>query len=322
MNILNRKGFNLIEVIIAIVIISLIVSSYSYLFSISIDLPIISEKSKALYYAQAEMEILNNTPYQLITNIPRTNYQPDPNYDYEIKVEENLNLNKKDVWIYFYYKNQNEKLVELYSKFIKLESLKICDDFQDRSFTAPPWNWITQPPGQWVIVEFPANSGDYRARYQRRQSGYMYPDWIGSSNYTLSVDFYITSIYPLNASRIRFYGRYNNTTENGYFVEIETYISSGQFDQYTYIYLGKKVGKIEYNLGSYYLNYSIFNGWHNIKLEMIENRLNVYFDGSQNPIISRVDTQFTSGGIRISVESQLRFNDVYFDNVCIKEASQ
>lgn len=318
MNIFNKKGFNLIEVIIAIVIISLIVSSYSYLFSLSIDLPIISNKSKALYYAQKEMEKLNNTQYQLITNIQRTNYQPDPNYDYEIKVDENIYFNKKDVWIYFYYKDDNKKLVELYSKFIKLERVEICDDFQDGNFDAPPWNWTTQPPGQWSLVIFPTNSGNYRANYRRRQSGFMYPDWIGSSNYTLSVDFYITSTFSINSSRLRFYGRYNNNTDNGYFVEIETYFS-WLFDEYTYIYLYKVVNGINYLLGQYYLYYSIFNDWHNIRLKMVQNRLYVYFDGEQTPIIAAEDNQFTSGSIRISVESQLRSNNVYFDNICVKE---
>lgn len=318
MNIFNKKGFNFIEIIIFVVIAILIFATFSQLFSLSVDLPFISDRSKALYYAQKEIEKLNNTPYSNILTILRTNYPDDTNYDYEIIVNENSpQNNKKDVFIRFYFKDKPQILVELFSKFIKLEKVELCEDFQDRNWTAPPWNWTRNPKGQWDIIEYPNNSQNYRAYYARRQSGFIYPDWAGSSNYTLSVDFYLTS-FLLNYSIVRFYGRYNNTTDNGYFVEVRTY-NIWLIDEYTYFYLYKVVNGVNTLLDQYYLDYSIFNNWHNIKLEMMQNKINVYFDGGQTPIITAIDNQFTSGSIRVSVESQSLATPVYFDNICVKE---
>ncbi|MGC8943483.1 MAG: hypothetical protein ACP5KX_05210 [Caldisericia bacterium] len=314
MNILNRKGFNFIEVIIGVVIISLIVISFSQLFSFSLDLPYISQRSKALYYATKEMEKLNNSEYSNISSISKTPYPDDLDFDYEILVSENATQNKKDVWINFYEHGKTKKLVELYSKFIKLERLKICDDFQDGNDSYPPWNWSPNPSGRWSIVQFPANSGNYRYRYARRQGGYSYPDWSGSSNYSLSIDFYISSSL-LNSVTLRFYGRYNNSTNNGYMVEV--YTTNFWFDIYTEINIYKIVNGTTYYLGgNYYENMVLFNSWHNLKIEFIDNRINVYLDGGI--VDSPTDNQFNFGSIRIYA-SGLRTYTVYFDNICIEE---
>ncbi len=314
MNIFNRNGFNIIEVIIAVVIISLIVISFSQLFSFSLDLPYISQRSKALYYATKEMEKINNTPYSNINSISKTPYPDDSNFDYEIVVSENISKNKKDVWINFYERGKTKKLVELYSKFIKLERLKICDDFQDGNDISPPWNWRPIPPGQWSVVIFPANSGNFRYRYARRQEGYSFPDWSGSSNYSQSMDFYISSSL-LNSVTLRFYGRYNNSTNNGYMVEVIT--TNFYWDIYTQINIYKIVNGVSYYLGGdIYHDRILFNSWHNLKIEFINNRINVYLDGSlvDNP----TDNQFNFGSIRIYA-SGLRTYTVYFDNICVEE---
>jgi len=315
LNILNKKGFNFIEVIISLVIIGLIVSSFSYLFSLSIDLPILSDKSKALYYAESEIEKLNNTNYDSIVSISKTQYPDDTNYDYEIIVQENSQKNNKDVWVNFYLSGKNSKLVELYSKFIKLERIKICEDFQDGSWNAPTWNWNLNPPGQWSLVIFPTGSENYRARYGRRQLGYIYPDWSGSSNYSVSLDFYIQSGSLINTSTIRLYGRYNNSTNNGYCLEVSCR------DLTSNITIYKVTNGSLINLRSVPVYDSLFDSWHSIKLEMNGNNLRGYLDDFNNPIVTATDNNnpYLSGGIRVGASSTGNFYYVYIDNVCVEE---
>lgn len=322
MNIFNKKGFNFIEVIITVVISGLILSSFAYLFSMSVDMPIVSDKSKALYYAEKELEKLNNLPYDMILPVLRTNYLDDTNYDYEIKVKENSPLNnKKEVLINFYYKDKTEKLVEIYSEFIRLEKIKLCEDFQDGNWNAPTWKWTRSPPGQWSLQIYPSGSGNYRAYYIRRQEGYIFPDWIGASNYSVSLDFYVINNYTLaNSFNIRLYGRYNNSTNLGYYVNVNTTLGGIIYDTITTISLYRIVGGSNQLLGesiSYGLD--LFDRWHNAKLEFYNNRIRVYLDN--NLLFERTDNTYTSGSIRVSV-SGWRPNPTYLDNICVEETSQ
>lgn len=319
MNIFNKKGFNFIEVIIAVVLIGLIVVSFSQLFSLSVDLPIVSDRSKALYYAQKEMEKLNNTPYDMISPLLRTNYPEDTNYDYEIKVKENSpQNNKKEVYVIFYFKEKPEILVDLYSEFIRM---KPCEDFQDGNWNAPTWNWTRNPQGQWSLVQYPSGSGNYRAYYTRRQEGYIYPDWTGTSNYSVSLDFYVINYYPLaNSFNIKLFGRYNNMTNSGYYLNVNTTLGGIIYDTVTTLSLYRIDSGNNQFLGES-INYGLdlFDGWHNVKLEFLNNRIRVYLNN--NLLFERQDNTYTSGSIRISV-SGAKANPTYLDNICIKETTQ
>ncbi|MGQ9845685.1 MAG: prepilin-type N-terminal cleavage/methylation domain-containing protein, partial [Caldisericia bacterium] len=191
MNILNdKKGLSIIEVIISIIILSILATSFSLLFSISLDTPVIYNKEKAYQYAKMEMEKLYNKPYKDIVSIPKTNFPIDTNYDYEIIVNE-LNYDLKEVWINFYLNGSNRKISELYTTFFKLEKVKICDDFEVNGYNSPPWNWSVSPTNQWSVLNV-GGTHQYVLAYRRRAIGFAYTnDYIGS-NYILSSDIYIS----------------------------------------------------------------------------------------------------------------------------------
>lgn len=319
MNILNKKGFNFIEVLIAVVILGLIVGSFAQLYSLSVDLPVVSNRSMALYYAQREMENLNNLTYDQISSVSRTNYTEDPNYDYEIKVIENSSKNKKLVYVIFYEKNKPNILVDLFSEFIKLERLRLCDDFQDNSWAAPTWNWTRQPSGQWDLVIFPSNSGNYRVYYPSRQvNNFIFPDWVGGSNYSVSIDFYMVNDNPGNSrGQVHLFGRFNNSTNNGYVVTVATIEGSIQYPVYTDIILYRVVNNNNQIIRSVTIPYlNLFNAWHNLKLEFYDYSIRVYLNN--NLYITATDSQFSFGSIRISLHHSRR-DPMYVDNVCIEE---
>lgn len=319
MNTLNdKKGLSLIEVIISIIILSILATSFSLLFSISLDTPVIYNKEKAYQYAKMEMEKLNNKAFVDIVSIPRTNYSQDTNYDYEIIVNE-INYDLKEVWINFYLNGSNTKISELYTTFFKLEKVKICDDFEINGYVHPPLNWSISPPGQWSVLNI---GGIYQnvLAYRRRIIGYAYTnDYIGS-NYILSSEVYVQST-TINTSCTNYIGGRCQGNEDGYYIKI--YIAYNYLIpslSYMDLSLVKFVGGLEFPLtGSIRYNGVFTNRWLNFKLEMVGNNLKFYFDG--NLVGETVDNvnPFTNGGLRIRASTLRNYLYTYFDNICVEE---
>jgi len=308
---INRRGFNLIEVIIGIVILSIIASSLALLFSLNLDLPYIQNRTKVYTYAQNEMEKLNNKSFSEIVGISKTVYPEDLNYDYEIIVYVGNEETKKEVTINFYPKGKNDKVAELFSEFILLTT-KICDDFEINKEETPPWNWKTHPSGQWSVVNF---DGSNRLSYERKQEGYAYPDWIGSSNYSLKGRIYLTDPGLLLSSYIYIGGRYNSRSGYGYFIKIES------FDLLilgiTYVNLVKVTSSGETNLLSETFLYDIFDQWINVELRMDGNTISYYFNDTL--LGSIIDSEFTSGNIYLEASCGRNNRNIYFDDICVEE---
>lgn len=318
MNLLNnRRGFNYIEIIIGIILISLIVASFSTLFSLNLDLPIVQDRTKVLLYAQKEIEKLNNTQFSNILPVSRMSYPDDPNFDYEIVVN-SPQTDLKEVRIIFYYPNKSEKLIDLYSEFILVETLKICDDFEVNNESYPPWDWI-ESSNQWSVVLDPTNPKNHVYRYTRTTLGWAYPDWAGLSNYSVTARFYITNpSWLLRDSYIYIGGRTDTTGNNGYFIYF--YTESILLLEYTYteIDLIKVVNGNTYRLYTYYTyDFSYFDQWGELKLVMNGNRISYYFNGE---LIGEVnDDQFSSGRIFLIARTGRNNRNIYFDDICVEE---
>lgn len=326
----NKKGFNLIEVIISIIILSLIASSLSLLFSLSLDTPYIENKIKANYYAQREIERLNNMSFDSIVSVPRTNYSFDNRFDYEIKVGTQQNQRVKEVYVNFYSANSNTLLSELYTEFVKISELtEICENFQDRNdYDNNPWSWNKNPTVQWSIVEFPTNSGNYVYRYARRQQGNAYPNWVGAQNYSVSAKVYVTSA-PFLYSIFYIGGRCNpNQNQNGYYIKVEIYYYDIT-DYTTTISLVRRTNNSDYVLDSVDLEGAYFNTWINVKLEMNGNNLKYYYkisnptnscdDGQNWILLGEVnDNTYTSGGINIISRPNRNGVAHYFDDIGVE----
>lgn len=317
MNILNnKKGLSLIEVIISIIILSILATSFSLLFSVSLDTPIIYNKEKAYQYAKMEMEKLYNKPYIDIVSTQKTNYSQDPNYDYEIIVNEPYN-DLKEVWINFYLAGSNTKISELYTTFFKQEKVKICDDFEVNGYNSPPWNWSVSPPGQWSVINIGGTHQNVLA-YRRRFIGYAYTNDYIASNYILSSEVYISSTFR-ESSSTNYIGGRCQTNGDGYYIKISIF--------YNYLipslcYMDLSLVKFEGGLESPLTGFTRYNGvftdrWLNFKLEMMGNNLKFYFDN--NLIGEASDNSFISGGIRIRAFTLQNNIYNYFDNICVEE---
>jgi len=303
---INRKGFNLIEVIVGIVILSIIASSLALIFSLNLDLPYIQNRTKVYSYAQNEMEKLNNKSFSEINDITKTIYPDDSNYDYEILVDEDETKTKKEVTINFYPRGKDNKVAELFSEFIFLTT-KICDDFEINKERAPPWNWTTHPQGQWSVVNF---EGSNRLSYGNRQEGHAYPNWIGSKNYSLKGKIYITDPSIFRSSYIYIGGRCNSSGY-GYFIKIETFNSTYDVD------LVKITSSGETTLLSKTFNGSIFNQWVNVELKMVGNTISYYFNDTL--LNSTTDSEFKSGTIYLKASCGNKDKNIYFDDICVEE---
>lgn len=303
---INKRGFNLIEVIVGIVILSIIASSLALLFSLNLDLPYIQNRTKVYSYAQNEMEKLNNKSFSEINKITKTIYPDDPNYDYEILVDEDETKTKKEVTINFYPQGKDNKVAELFSEFIFLTT-KICDDFEINEERAPPWNWTTHPQGQWSVVNF---EGSNRLSYKQKQGGHAYPNWIGSKKYSLKGKIYITNPSTSNSSYIYIGGRCNSSGY-GYFIKIETFNSTYDVD------LVKITSSGETTLLSKTFNGSIFNQWVNVELRMVDNTISYYFNNTL--LNSTTDSDFTSGTIYLKASCGNKDKNIYFDDICVEE---
>lgn len=326
----NKKGFNLIEVVISIIILSLIASSLSLLFSLSLDTPYIENRIKANYYAQREIEKLNNMNFDSIVTVAKTNYLFDTKFDYEINVATQQNQMVKEVWVKFYLVNSDTLLSELYTEFLKPEIVKICENFQDRNDNDNnPLTWNKQPPGQWRISEFPSGSGNYVYSYGRRQQGNAYPDWIGAQNYSVSAKVYVTSdiVFP---SIFYVGGRCNpNQNQNGYYIKVEIYFFPFIYET-TVISLVRRTNDVDTVLDSENLGSAYLNNWINVKLEMNGNKLKYYYkisnptnscdDGSNWVLLGEVeDNTYSSGGINIISIPNSKEIDHYFDDIGVEE---
>ena len=303
---INRKGFNLIEVIVGIVILSIIASSLALIFSLNLDLPYIQNRTKVYSYAQNEMEKLNNKSFSEINDITKTIYPDDSNYDYEILVDEDETKTKKEVTINFYPRGKDNKVAELFSEFIFLTT-KICDDFEINKERAPPWNWTTHPQGQWSVVNF---EGSNRLSYGNRQEGHAYPNWIGSKNYSLKGKIYITDPSIFRSSYIYIGGRCNSSGY-GYFIKIEKFNSTYDVD------LVKITSSGETTLLSKTFNGSIFNQWVNVELKMVGNTISYYFNDTL--LNSTTDSEFKSGTIYLKASCGNKDKNIYFDDICVEE---
>ncbi len=308
---INRKGFNLIEVIVGIVILSIIASSLALLFSINLDLPYIQNRTEVYTYAQNEMEKLNNKSFSEINSIVKNNYPDDPNYDYEIIVDEDeTKPNLKEVTINFYPHGKNDKVAELFSEFILLTT-KICEDFEVNGDSAPPWDWTKRPQGQWNVVNF---NGSNRLSYGQGNEGHAYPDWSGSSNYSLKGRIYITDPGFFRSSYIYIGGRCNSSGY-GYFIRIESI--DFLILSFTYVNLVKITSSGETNLLSETFFNDIFDQWVNVELRMDGNMISYYFN---DELIGSVnDPDFTSGTIYLKANCGRNNRNIYFDDICVEE---
>jgi len=302
---INRKGFNLIEVIVGIVILSIIASSLALLFSLNLDLPYIQNRTKVYSYAQNEMEKLNNKSFSEINDITKTIYPDDSNYDYEINVNQVSNY-LKEVTINFYPQGKDDLVAELFSEFIFLTT-KICDDFEINEERAPPWNWTTHTKGQWSVVNF---EGGNCLSYKHKKEGHAYPNWIGSSNYSLKGKIYITNPSTSSSSYIYIGGRCNSSGY-GYFIKIETFNSTYDVD------LVKITSSGETTLFSKTFDYSIFDQWVNVELRMVDNTISYYFNDAL--LNSKTDSEFTSGTIYLKASCGNNNRNIYFDDICVEE---
>ena len=302
----NKNGFNLIEVIISIVILSLIASSLSLLFSLSLDTPYIENKIKANYYAQREIERLNNMSFDSIVSVPRTNYSFDNRFDYEIKVGTQQNQMVKEVYVNFYSANSNTLLSELYTEFVKVEKLKICEDFQDGNIDDNnPWSWITSPQGQWRIETF---QNSLRLRYKGGGVNvYAYPNtMIPMLNYVITANFYVsTSVIPTIDKYIYIGGR-SDTSGNGYFATI-TLKQNSTIVGITYLINNNYICSKTISDHSY-------NRWNNVRLEIYGSNIKLYYN---NTYVCEINNAIQNSGIiYIKVDTNL---NTYFDDICVEE---
>lgn len=317
MNILNdKKGLSIIEVIISIIILSILATSFSLLFSISLDTPVIYNKEKAYQYAKMEMEKLYNKQYIDIVSIPKTNFPIDPNYEYEIIVNEQY-YDLKEVRINFYLNGSNTKISELYTTFFKQEKVKICDDFEVNKYNSPPWNWSVSPEPQWDVLNI-GGTHQFVLAYKRRNVGFAYTNDYTGSNYILSSDVYISSPSGISLCTNYIGGRCQPNGD-GYYIKISIfYINFIPYLSYMELSLVKRIRNSENPLTGitrYYGNFT--NRWLNFKLEMVGNSLRFYFDN--NLVGEANDNSFTSGGLRIIASTFQNNIYNYFDNICVEE---
>lgn len=339
MNIFNKEGFNFIEVIVAVVLIGLIIASFSQLFSLSVDLPVMSETKKALFYAIKEMENLNNKDFENIEDdeIPIYDDEVNPKNNepaFICKIESNLiQDNKKEVRIKIYKKKDlEEPLVELYSKFIKIEEQNvncpdtppsppqnsICEHFTRNNTT---WNWTLNPQGQWDFY-YISNNWVLGYSHPGTQPGSAFPrDKLTGAQLNFKNFELYAKIFVDNRFDVYLGGRINTSGE-GYYLKlvidnnsVEIQIVKGYYNSTTTIY--KKT-----------FNYNLYNKWLYIKFYMYDRNFEFIVMSPNDPNICIINDKpirdndtnyYTQGNIRLGAQNYNKNSFVYFDDVCVKE---
>ena len=312
---LKRDGFNLIEVIITIVILSIIATGLSSLFSVTSDTPIILNRRRAYMYAESEMEKLFNKSYDDITTISKTSYPDDGDFDYEIIVNE-VETGLKSVRVNFYASGATEKIAELYSLFVKT-ALSVCDDFEENGDRPPPLEW--NPTSGWRVVRDPTDATNHVYRYVRRNIGYTYPSSLSGSNYKEECVFFVESRSSFGVSNVYLGGRVDHETGYGYYIYVS--VSIYRFWWFNiaiyYPYLIKIDSRGTHTLS--YLPSSLeflsgnYTGVHRIGLKFDGSNISCFFDSDTG---SASDSEFTSGTIMLRGENQN--TRIYFDDVCVE----
>ncbi len=311
---LKRDGFNLIEVIITIVILSIIATGLSSLFSVTGDTPIILNRRRAYMYAESEMEKLFNKSYDDITTISRRSYPDDGDFDYEIIANE-VEPGLKSVRVNFYASGATEKIAELYSLFVK-NALSVCDDFEENGDRPPPLEW--NPTSGWEVVNL-TDRTNYVYRYVRRNIGYTYPSSLSGSNYKEECVFFVEPQSRRGVSHVYLGGRVDPETGYGYYIYVSVSISRFLWWNIAiyYPYLIKidsrgthTLSYLPPSLEFFFENYTPV---HRIGLKFDGSNISCFFDSDTG---SALDSEFTSGTIMLAGENQN--TTIYFDDVCVE----
>ena len=309
---LKRDGFNLIEVIITIVILSIIATGLSSLFSVTSDTPIILNRRRAYMYAESEMEKLFNKSYDDITTISRRTYPDDGDFDYEIIVNE-VETGLKSVRVNFYASGATEKIAELYSLFVKT-ALSVCDDFEENGDRPPPLEW--NPTSGWRVVRDPTDRTNHVYRYVGRDIGYTYPSSLSGSNYKEECVFFIKSQSSLGFSHVYLGGRVNPETGSGYYIYVDVFLLFNIAFYRPYLIKIDSTGD-EHTLSTLPIFLEFFSGnytpIHRIGLKFDGSNISCFFDSDTG---SASDSEFTSGTIMLRGENQN--TRIYFDDVCVE----
>lgn len=315
---LNSRGFNFIEVIIAIVVVSIMAVGLSSLFSVVADTPIITNRRIAYMYAQKEMENLFNKPYNDITTLPRTNYTDDTEFDYEIIVEEPY-PEFKGVRVNFYLKDGSMKIAELYTVFIK-SGFYICDDFEENGDDYPPWEWNSYPSNRWGVVVDPTDSTNHVYNYRGTTFGRSYPDSFSGSNYKVECKFFIRGINT-GTSRLLLGGRVETSTGYGYFIMVNVLVRRifwFKFAIYTpsLIKINSSGSTTLSTLPSVFeFMSSNYGSVHQIGMEMNGGEISFYFDTNTG---NTTDSEFSSGNIMLQGYNLSISTSIFFDDVCVE----
>lgn len=317
---LNGRGFNFIEVIITIVIISIIAMGFSSLFSVVLDTPLMVNRRTAYMYAQQEMEKLFNAPFDSIDTVTKTNYPDDTEFDYEILVNE-PQPEFKTVRINFYSAGSNFKVAELYTILIPKITISVCDDFENNGDQFPPWDWNPIPENRWQVVGDPITPGNKVYRFRRQGYGISYPLSVSGSDYKVSCKFFLRA--NSSGDSIVYLGaRVNPNTGYGYYVRIDARVII--FRRLKFVTYQPKLVKIdasgEITLSTLPSSFEFINGnytrVHEIGMKLDGADISFFFDSETG---SASDSQFLSGDIMLKGYNEQDNLYIYFDDACMEE---